>query len=268
MHTSTDECIALEPAEDDMQIGVKSLMKSSHGAGPGKIAALQRVIDEKNQALLHHRYFRLCRARELTRKQTLEIVKQLYCFSVFFERLLTRRIAEYTSGKDERIIQIARRHLREEIGHAELFWQCLEANGVSRDELVRMTPKMFMKTMFGYLTAMIQHEGECVSNVVILQVLRNIRVGVSSMTLEVMRQHGLTAKAMEEHSEDDEEHAHIAVELAASFDERKFSDCRRVIGDLYQLMEFVLDEWLAVHDEPPSAAPERKRRSSRPPRSN
>src|SRR6188768_2107236 len=38
-----------------------------------------------------------CQTGELGLNQTLEIVKQLYCFSVFFERLLTRRITEDSS---------------------------------------------------------------------------------------------------------------------------------------------------------------------------
>ena len=60
----------------------------------------------------------------------LEVVKQLYCFSVFFERLLTRRITEYSSRGDQHLLQMAREHLREEIGHAELFRDCLVNNGI------------------------------------------------------------------------------------------------------------------------------------------
>src|SRR5262245_38126840 len=120
--------------------------RSSSGAA--KIATLRRTIDAKNQALLNHRYFRLCRANEISVKQTIEIAKQLDCFSVFFERLLTRLIAEYSIERDIRVIRIARKHLREEIGHAELFSECLMANGVSRAELAGVTPKMFTKAMF------------------------------------------------------------------------------------------------------------------------
>jgi hypothetical protein len=152
--------------------------------------------------------------------------------------------------------------LREEIGHSELFSQCLEVNGVSRDELSRVTPKMFTKAMFGYLTATIQHENEYVSNVAIMQVMESIGYHFFSATLKVMQQHDLMARAMEEHAEDDEEHANLGVELAAHFDERTWHDCRRVINDLYRLFGFVLDEWLGVHNDSPSAAPERRRRSS------
>jgi hypothetical protein len=141
-------------------------------------------------------------------------------------------------------------------------------NGVSRDELSRMAPKMFTKAMFGYLTATLQHENEYVSNVAIMQVMESIGFHFFSATLQVMRQHDLMAQAMEEHTEDDQEHPHLGIELAAQFDERTWHDCRRVIGDLYRLMGFVLDEWMGVHYDSPSAAPERKRRTSRPPKSN
>jgi thiaminase len=238
------------------------------GGGSAQIAALRHLIDTKNTSLLNHRYFRLCRARDIGKKQMIEVVKQLYCFSVFFERLLTRRIAEYTSAMDPRVIAMARKHLREEIGHAELFSRCLEANGISSAELSTLMPKMFTKAMFGYLTATVQHENEYVSNVAIMQVMESIGYHFFTATLDVMKAHGLMAHAMQEHSEDDAEHANLGVELAAQFDAATMSNCHRIVADLYRLMGFVLDEWLGVHNESPSAAPERKRRSSRPPRSN
>ncbi len=258
----------IEAKVDDEVAPMEFLSSGRVNSGAGKIAALQAAIDAKNAALLNHRYFRLCRTKEMSRKQIIEIVKQLYCFSVFFERLLTRRIAEYSTAMDARVIEIARKHLREEIGHAGLFLHCLEANGVPVDEVTRVTPKMFTKAMFGYLTATIQHENEYVSNVAIMQVMESIGYHFFSATLEVMRRHDLMADAMVEHTEDDQEHAHLGVELAAQFADRTMRDCTRVIGDLYRLMGFVLDEWLGVHRESPSAAPERTRRTSRPPRSN
>src|SRR3954470_10299572 len=86
-----------------------------------KVRSLRELIAKKNQELIAHRYFRLCESGEMGRSQLLEVVKQLYCFSVFFERLLPRRITEYSSRGDRHLLQMAREHLREEIGHAELF---------------------------------------------------------------------------------------------------------------------------------------------------
>jgi hypothetical protein len=233
-----------------------------------KETSLRQFIEAKNDVLLSHLYFRLCRSKEIGRKQMLEIVKQLYCFSVFFERLLTRRIAEYKSGMDPRVIAIARRHLREEIGHAELFFRCLEKNGVESDALAGLTPKMFTTALFGYLTATIQNENEYVTNVAIMQVMEGIGYHFFSATLEVMQAHGMMADAMQAHSEDDEDHAHWGMELVANFDERTMIDSQRVIADIYRLMGFVLDEWLGLPNHSASAASERRRRTTRPPRSN
>src|SRR5713101_7716871 len=109
----------------DMDVDVKGagrglietgeLVRSNGSPGQFNVAAIRDLIDAKNGELLTHRYFRLCQTNAIDRKQLVEIVKQLYCFSVFFERLLTRRVAEYTSAMDPRVIQIARKHLREEI---------------------------------------------------------------------------------------------------------------------------------------------------------
>src|SRR5262245_25252449 len=113
---------------------------------------LDRVA-ECDHHLLQHRYFKLCERGAIGRDAMIEIVKQLFCFSVFFERILTRRIAEFSSGRDERVVQMARGHLREEIGHANMFQQCLIDNGVPAEEIPLLAPKMFTKAMFGYLLA-------------------------------------------------------------------------------------------------------------------
>jgi hypothetical protein len=177
-------------------------------------------------------------------------------------------VAEYTSAMDPRVIQIARKHLREEIGHAGLFLDCLAANGVSREQTALLAPKMFTKAMFGYLVTTIQHENEYVSNVAIMQVMESIGYHFFSATLQVMRAHDMMADAMQEHSEDDQEHAYLGIELAAHFDDDTMQDCRRIVGDIYRLMRFVLDEWLGEHNLSAPAKPARKRRTSRPPRAN
>src|SRR6185295_18238783 len=171
-----------------------------------------------------------------------EIVKQLFCFSVFFERILTRRIAEFSSAKDDRVVQMARGHLREEIGHANMFQQCLVDNGVPAEEIPLLSPKMFTKAMFGYLLATVQHENEYVTNVAIMQVMESIGYLFFSRTLVAMDAHKLSANALVQHTEADEHHPEMGWDFVPSFDEATMSDCRRVIEDLYRLMGFTLDE--------------------------
>lgn len=212
------------------------------------VRELQARIDLRTNALLEHGYFRRCRNGQITRGQLLEIVKQLYCFSVFFERLLARRISEYSSMRDPRVIDLARSHMREEIGHAQMFRECLLANGVSPAEVELLAPRMFTKAMFGYLTVTIQHENEYVANVAIMQVMETIGYHFFTATLAVMQSHGMLADALCQHSEDDEAHSQIGLELASEFDGETMKASERVIDELYRLMEFVLDDWLPATD--------------------
>jgi pyrroloquinoline quinone (PQQ) biosynthesis protein C len=229
-------------------------------------AMVRRLIASKNDALLGHRYFKACRGNELGKAHLIEIVKQLYCFSVFFERLLTRRISDYPSQRDPRVLRIARDHLREEIGHAELFHDCLRSNGVSEEEIVALTPKMFTKAMFGYLMTTLQYENEYVANIAIMQVMESIGFHFFSETLGSMRKNALAAEALFRHTEDDERHPELGLELVATFDAATMSTCVRIIDDVYRLMAFVLDEWLGL--EPASGSVTRRRRSTRPPKAN
>jgi thiaminase len=233
-----------------------------------KVRTLRELIQTRNQALLEHRYFRLCQSGELGRAPMLEVVKQLYCFSVFFERLLTRRITEYSSRSDQQLLQMAREHLREEIGHAELFRACLENNGISTDEVSQIEPKMFTKAMFGYLVATIQHENEYVTNVAIMQVMESIGFLFFSNTLRAMDAHNLSADALVQHTEADEHHPEMGWDFVPSFDEATMADCRRVVEDVYRLMGFVLDEWLGLAPTATGTVTgaRRSRQSSRPAR--
>ena len=224
----------------------ESLRVAKQFIGDDKAAVVQHLIEKKNRELLEHRYFRLCRAQLLDRERMLEVVKHLYCFSVYFERILARRITEYSSAKDPRILALARAHMREEIGHAELFRACLEANGVPYAEVQQLEPGTFTKAMFGYLTVTIQHENEYVSNVVIMQVMESIGYHFFSATLQLMQSHALAADAMVQHSEDDLEHANLGLDLIQSFDDATMRDCCRTIDGIYQLMPFVFDEWLGL----------------------
>jgi len=212
--------------------------------GSGYALEIERLIATKNEALLAHRYFRMCARGEISREQILDIVRQLYCFSVFFERLLARRIAEYSSARDPKVISLARRHMREEIGHAGMFRDCLLSNGVAAEDIERIAPRLFTKAMFGYLTVTILHENEYVSNVAIMQVMESIGFHFFSATLSVMQAHGMLASALSQHADDDAEHASLGLEFAEQFDTCTMADCRRVIDDLYRLMESMLEDWL------------------------
>lgn len=248
----------------ETQFKTSSQSVSSPRAKVERIAEIKNLIETRNAQLLEHDYFRLCRDHQLSRVQLMDVVRQLYCFSVFFERLLARRIAEYSSAMDPRVINMAREHMREEIGHAQMFADTLRANGATSAEIDRLEPAMFTKAMFGYLTVTIQHENEFVSNVAIMQVMETIGYHFFSATLDVMRKHEMLADAMVEHSEADEHHSELGVELIAELDSRTMRDCKRVIEDIYRLMSFVLNEWLGMRlfAQP---VPPRRRRSSRPP---
>jgi pyrroloquinoline quinone (PQQ) biosynthesis protein C len=221
-----------------------------------RITQIRNLIERNNAALLEHEYFRRCRARQIDREQTMGIVKQLYCFSVFFERLLARRITEHSSIKDPRVLALARKHLREEIGHAELFRQCLETNGVATDEISKLSPGTFTKAMFGYLTVTIQHENEYVTNVAIMQVMESIGYHFFAATLDLLTSHGIVAQAIEEHAEADIEHANLGIDMISRLDAETLGDCYRIVSDVYRLMSHVLGEWLgtradAFSDPPP-----------------
>lgn len=249
----------------ETQFKTSSQSVSSPRAKVERIAEVKNLIQAKNAQLLEHEYFRLCRENQLSRGQLMEVVRQLYCFSVFFERLLARRIAEYSSAMDPRVITMAREHMREEIGHAQMFADTLRSNGASSAEIDRLEPAMFTKAMFGYLTVTIQHENEFVSNVAIMQVMESIGYHFFTATLGVMRSHEMLADAMIQHSEDDEHHSELGLDLIAELDSRTMRDCKRVIEDIYRLMSYVLNEWLGMRLFA-STPPPRRRRSTRPPR--
>jgi tryptophan halogenase len=209
------------------------------------VGAIQEALGRNDEVLLGHAYFALCEDGAIDRASLLEVIKQMYCFSVFFERILTRRMAMYCTDMDPRIGDIARSHLRDEIGHAALFRECLLENGISRQEMDQVAPKMFTKAMFGYLLATVDHENEYVTNVAIMQVMETIGYHVFRATLGVLRAHGMLARAFVDHADADEDHRHLGLELADSFDEGTMRACLRTVDDLYRLMGFMLTEFLA-----------------------
>lgn len=214
--------------------------------GQAKLAMIERQIALENEKLLGHTYFQLCRTKAIGRDHLLAVVKQMYGFSMLFERLLTRRIAESSARTDERVLNVARRHLKEEFGHPDLFHDCLRRNGLSKDDLARVSPHTFLRALFGYLLATIQHENEYVGNVAIMQVMESIGFHVFGATLALMQDYKLVSTALQQHTEDDEAHSRMGLELIPSFDRHTMSASQRVIEDVYRLMHLVLDDFVGL----------------------
>jgi hypothetical protein len=258
----------LSARQADGHAAIRPSTGGARSANAAIIVKIRRRIEAKNRELLKQPYFQLCRTKEITRAQVIDVIKQVYCFSFFFERLLTRRIAECSHDMDERILELARAHLRDELGHVQLFQQCLNVNGVTNQELSELKPKTFTKAVFGYLLATIQHENEYVSNLALMQVMESIGCVFFAATQDAMQAHGMIADAMVQHTEDDADHAQLGLELLAYLDEDTLRDCDRIIEDLYRLMALMFDDWMRDSSGRQLDAPRRKRRSSRPPRAN
>ena len=212
----------------------------------GQIATLKVHIAVETERLLEHRYFQLCRTGSLGRAQMIGVLKELYCFSTFFERILTLRIARHSTNTDSRTLDVAREHLAEEMGHVTMFRDCLLASGVCPDELKGLAPKTLTKALYGYLLATVLHENDYVINVAVTQVMETIGEHFFRATSAAMKVHRLATRAVDEHAEEDGGHASLGMELAALFDDQTMQDSRRVIADLYRLMPIVFDEWLGA----------------------
>jgi len=238
------------------------------GFNAGNITRIQQRIETKNRQLLKQPYFQLCRTKEITRSQVIDVIKQVYCFSFFFERLLSRRIADSAEGGDARVLAIARHHLREELGHVSLFQECLSENGVSDRELAQLKPTTFTRAVFGYLLATIQHENEYVSNVGMMQVMETIGSHFFSATLDAMQAHGMAPTGVFQHAQDDEWHATLGLELLGYVDDRTLCDSERVIDDLYRLMGLMFEEWLGRSVNPRRSVPPPRKHRSVSPRAN
>src|SRR5690348_1578899 len=78
---------------------------------PARVAAFEALLDAEDRRLLSHQYFQLCAGKLIDRGHAIRIVKQMHCFSVCFERLITGRVARYSREMDPRILELARRHL-------------------------------------------------------------------------------------------------------------------------------------------------------------
>jgi hypothetical protein len=168
---------------------------------------------------------------------------------------------------DPRILRLARQHLLEEGRHVDRFRSCLENNGVSATELDDLNPKMFTKALFGYLLATVQHDTEYVANIALMQVMESISPPFFTATYGAMAAHSMSATGIiREHA--NEEHANLGFEFIDDFDERTMADAQRIIDDVYRLFGFMLDDWMGRDAVSKSMPAPRRRRSSRPPRSN
>ncbi len=211
---------------------------------PHSLIIIQNLLDQQMAALLDHPYFQACRLGTISPAHMLKIMKNLYGFSVYFERLLTRRISHYNSQMNEDLLRIAKQHLREEIGHSDLFRDCLMQNGVDAVEISAIQPTRYTKAIFGYLLATIEYENEYVTNIAVIQVLEIIGFHFFSATLKVMQKCGFSANAFQAHSEDDAGHLLLGLENCADMDEPTQKDCKRVILDLFGLFDDMFTEWM------------------------
>jgi hypothetical protein len=210
------------------------------------------------EELAQSRYFQLCRSGELTRAQLLGVIEQLYCFSTLFERILTRRLGALSSRSPEALVRLARWHLREELGHAELFRRSLLRNGRTPEQIRQLAPTAHTKALFGYLLATLEYEDELVTNVAIMQVMELIGLHFFEVSLSVMERHGVEASALAAHAEDDRSHSRQGFDLCSMMDGPVLADAIRVIDDLFRLMASVLEDWIGAADAPcdaPDLAP-------------
>jgi hypothetical protein len=211
-----------------------------------QVETILGLVNLRMDELFATRYFQLCKAGDLTRDQLMGTIEQLYCFSIFFERILTRRMAKFDSSSNPTLVRLARKHLKEEIGHVDMFLKCLLKNGYTNERMLEVRPKTHTKALFGYLLATVEYEHEVVSNIAIIQVMELIGMHFFDATLAVMQQHRLEASAIELHAEDDKTHSGQGIDLCRTLTREGLGDSLRVINDLFRLMTMALDDWIGV----------------------
>lgn len=212
------------------------------------IEAVLSRVNRRMDELAGCRYFRLCRSGALTHAQLVRVLEQLYCFSTLFERILTRRLGALTSRSPEGLVLLARRHLREELGHVELFRRSLLRNGRTTEQIKQLAPSAHTKALFGYLLATLEYEHELVTNVAIMQVMELIGLHFFECSFSAMEQLGVEASALAAHAEDDRSHSRQGFDLCSAMDRQTLADAMRVIDDLFRLMAFVLEDWITLVD--------------------
>jgi hypothetical protein len=213
---------------------------------PRKVEEISEIIKRGLESLTRHRYFEACRTNAFEAPQLLAALKQVYCTSIFFERMVTRRLGGFSSRTPYKTLADARKHIIEEAGHPEMFRECLLKNGVSVEELDAIMPSTFTKALYGYFLATLEHEREEVSSVALYQVMETAGHLFFQAMVPVMRHHGQDLAAFMVHAELDTEHGELGLADCAFFDDATMADCRRVLGDIFRLMLLTLDDWVSA----------------------
>jgi hypothetical protein len=215
-----------------------------HETAADRTGSIKRRLDSRMATLRRHSYFKRCHSGALTAPQLLGVAEQLYCFSVYFERLLTRRLSMLPSRTNATILEISRQHLAEEIGHAKIFRGYLQSHGLTAAQVDALAPKTYTRALFGYLLATLEYENEFVANIAIVQVMELIALNFFTATRAAINKVGLGDGPFELHSVADDGHAELGLELCGGFDEHTLQASETAIDDLFVLMPHVFEEWL------------------------
>ena len=142
------------------------------------------------------------------------------------------------------LLQHARRHLSEELGHAELFGACLLDAGCTLADLRALEPQLMTKALYGYLLVAVEDENEYISNIAVFQVMEAIGQCFFAATMQAIQAHGLPQEVFAAHSDGDDGHALLGIEQCEGFDEEHMQRSALIIHDLFQLMPLVFDAWM------------------------
>jgi hypothetical protein len=201
-------------------------------------------VDRQVEKLLKTPFFTACRAGRVGRPEMLAILPQLYTFSLYFERIITRRVATYSTRAEPVLLEKAREHMVDEIGHARMFHDVLRSVGWSSERIEAIKPSGMTKAVFGYMLATIDYDDALVTNVAIMQVLETIGQHFFSHSLEIMKELGLPLKSMQAHTEADDEHSLIGYDLYDQMDAKTLDHALHVVRELFSLMARMITSWL------------------------
>jgi hypothetical protein len=215
-----------------------------HETAADRAGTIKKRLDSRMATLQQHSYFQRCHSGTLTAPQLLAVAEQLFCFSVYFERLLTRRLSRLSSQTHATILEISRQHLAEEIGHAKIFRGYLLSHGHTAAQVDALAPKTYTRALFGYLLATLEYENEFVANIAIVQVMELIALNFFTATRIAINKVGLGDGPFELHSVADDGHAELGLDLCGSFNAQTLRASETAIDDLFVLMPHVFEEWL------------------------
>lgn len=245
-YASVFDAVPLMPAPAELTSGATRSLLQKNSEGQRKLAEILKLVDGHMESLLRHDYFQACRAGALGRSQMVTILQQLYCFSRLFERLITRRLATLSPRAPESIIDVARQHIRDEIGHPAMFRRVLLDLGMTREECNRLVPSAHTMALYGYMLVLMEDESEIVFSVAMFQFLEAAGFQFFNAMLPLIAQIGEARHAFVEHAEHDAGHEMMGLEDVILFDEQVRVDCQRVLPNLFCLAENVLKEWMLM----------------------